>query len=147
MKKETENFIQLLIWIIANEITKDQGYKDDRKKVFRGIRNLLSKKYSIHGDSDESDDDPDHESIEFAAEIINLYYNRFAERTDDGDDNGALKLISEKEFRLMNGKCNKEFKKLTIIGHGTFGNVYRAVNALDNEEYAIKKVSLYGTKL
>jgi hypothetical protein len=127
MKKETENFIQLLIWIIANEITKDQGSKDDREKVFRGIRNLMSKIYNIPGDSD----DPDDESIKFGVEMIDLYYNRFAERTDDGDDNRALKLISEKELRLMNGKCDKEFGKLTIIGSGAFGNVYRAVNAVD----------------
>jgi hypothetical protein len=147
MKKETENFIQLLIWIIANEITKDQGSKDDREKEFREIRNLLSKKYNIHNERNGLDDGPDHESIKFAAEIIDLYYNRFAERTDDGDDNTTLKLISEKEFRLMNGKCGKEFGILTIIGYGASGNVYKAVNMLDHEEYAIKKVSLKGTKL
>jgi hypothetical protein len=152
MKKETKNFIQLLIWIIANEITKDQESKDDsgpkndhepkdnREKVFRRILNLLTKEY-ISGNSDG----PDDESIKFGLEMIGLYYNRFADTTNDGD--GALKLVSEKEFRLMNGKCAKEFGELTLIGHGGFGNVYRAKNALDNQEYAIKIVSLYGTKL
>jgi hypothetical protein len=32
-----KNFIELLIWIIAYEFTKDHGTKDDHQKVFQKI--------------------------------------------------------------------------------------------------------------
>jgi hypothetical protein len=108
--------------------------------VFRKICHLLSesKDYNIR----ITNDGPLSEShIELGKKMIDFYNDHFIEQSVDGD-NGTMKLI---DIPLSNGKYERDFRVITIIGNGTFGNVYRAVNVLDHKEYAIKKVSLYST--
>jgi hypothetical protein len=137
-----ENFIELLIWIIAYEISKDHGSKNVHcNNVFRKICNLMSEEYNIKFNNN----DPLNESrIELGKKMINYYQSHFTVVSDnDSYGDGAMKFI---KFPLMNGKYDNEFKQLNMIGNGSFGNVYRAVNILDRQEYAIKKVPLYGNE-
>lgn len=61
--------------------------------------------------------------------------------SEDRDDSAIINL---NDIPLSNGKYEKDFKEITMIGDGSFGNVYRAMYVLDYKEYAIKKVPLYG---
>jgi len=135
-----KNFIELLTWIIALEITKDQQSKGvDHQNIFRKICDSLSKEYNISFNHD----DPFSESrIKLGKKMINFYNDHFMETSDDERGDGK-KLI---EFPIMTGKYYNEFRELNMIGGGAFGKVYRALNLLDHKDYAIKKVGLYGTR-
>ncbi len=131
-----ESLIQLLIWIISYEITKDRGSKDNQQIAFRRMSHLISEECN----NLINIDDPLSESrIKLGMEMIHFYHDHFTE-----ESNGTMKLI-ESEIPLMNGRCKREFRDMTIIGNGAFGKVFRAVNVLDHKEYAIKEVPLYGT--
>lgn len=132
-----EYFIQLLIWIIGYEITKDER-TEGFDHVFREICAFVSQKYNVQFKCDGQLSDS---RINLAIKMINNYYNNFMEVFDDNYGDETVKLI---EFPLENGKCVRDFRDMKIIGNGSFGKVYRSVSVLDNNEYAIKKVSLYG---
>jgi hypothetical protein len=130
-----ENFIQLLLWIIRHEITKDLLSKDHNNHdgVFRKICNLLSDEYKMCINIDN----PLGESlIKLGNKMIEYYYAHYTEGFD-----GVLKLV---ELQLRNGHYSEKFKQVDVIGHGAFGNVYKALDRSDEEVYAIKTVSLYG---
>ncbi len=137
-----ENFIQLLIWMIANEITKDQRSKEDQQKVIHKMCNSLSEECNIPINNDHI---LSESRIQLGKKMINFYYDHFTEESDGGDGDGAIKLI---EFPLMNGKFDREFdrepKDMQPIAKGTFGNVFRVKNKFDDKLYAIKRVPIYG---
>jgi len=131
----SENFIQLLIWIIRKEITKDVHSKDDNNHdgVFRKICNLLSDEYKMCINIDNPLGDS---LIKLGNKMIEYYYAHYTEDLD-----GELKLI---ELPLRNGHYSEKFKQVDEIGHGAFGTVYIASDRSDEQVYAIKVVSLYG---
>jgi hypothetical protein len=131
-----ENLIQLLIWMIAYEICKNERLSEsgDHSKVFHKIRDSLSKEYNIFVNNDDSLSDS---RIKLGKKMIDFYYDNFIE----GSADDTQKLI---EIPLMTGKYVNEFIEKSMIGDGAFGNVYRAEHMLDHQEYAVKKVSLYG---
>jgi hypothetical protein len=134
-----ENFIELLIWIIASQIINDhRSNRSDHQKVFRKIRDSLAKEYNIRVNSDDS---LSESRIQLGKKMIDFYYDHFMEGSDDGGSDAHVKLI---DIPLMTGKYANEFINLNMIGNGAFGNVYRAENVLDHQEYAVKSVSLYG---
>jgi effector-binding domain-containing protein len=136
------DFIELLTWMIAGEMIKDdESKRDDHFKIFGEICNFLSSQYDIEFKSKG----PLSEShIGLANKMIDYYKTHFVQVSHDkSDPGGDIKLIN---FTLMNGKYNTEFRELKMIGGGSFGNVYKALNQLDHQEYAIKKVALYGNQ-
>jgi len=52
---------------------------------------------------------------------------------------------STKQFS-NDGRYKNEFQELEWIGGGTFGQVYKALNILDEQSYAVKKVEIKGTR-
>ncbi len=42
-------------------------------------------------------------------------------------------------------RYEQEFKELELIGSGSFGKVYKVINSLDRQHYAIKKINFEGT--
>jgi hypothetical protein len=129
--KMDHNLIQLLIWIISREITKENGSEDDdHNNVFRKICNLLSEEYNIRVNNDPLIDS----RIDLALKMINFYYNHFGEGSD-GDE-----LLMN--FPILNGKYDAFINHIQIA-EGTYG-VYRVEDVTDNHHYAVKKVPLYG---
>lgn len=131
-----ESLIKLLIWIIAHEITKDQGSKENQQNVFHRLIHLLSGEFN---DCINNDDPLSDSLIKLGMEMIYFYYNHFTENCD-----GTLKLI-ESDIPLINGRFKRKFREMDdTIGSGNFGKVCRAKSLVDHKEYAIKKVQLYG---
>jgi hypothetical protein len=136
-----ENFIQLLIWLIAHEISKDNGDDNDHKTLFYRMYDNLNVEYKISKTHQKHVNYNSH--IELGKKIINFFYDHFTGASDEDSDDGAMKLL---DIPLKNGEYKKHFRELNFIGDGSYGNVYRAENVLDHEHYAIKKVPLYGRK-
>lgn len=131
-----ENFIRLLIWHNAKEITKANGSKEDHRNVFRKMCDSLSQDY----DFDDNDHNHDHLSG-LVYKMIDLYCGHLDNQHEDSDYGP----VNNDPFSLDDGKYEREFKEKEMLGSGAFGRVYKAVNFADNNEYAIKKVKLNGT--
>ncbi len=129
-----EKLFKSMIWIIADEIIKERKSIDDHHDVFHKICNLLYDEYHIRFNIDA----PLSESIDLAHEIINNYAH-FTKGSDDNSGDAQTKLIP-----LITGNYSKNFRELYMIGDGSFGTVYKVMNMLDREHYAVKKVPLYG---
>jgi hypothetical protein len=135
------NFIQLMCWLIAYDITKDKT-KDEHKRLFRNIYDYISNMYKIESQSHSvqykkrKTDDTFEDHRELGNKMINFYHSHFESASHD------TMLFVE---RLQNGKYDYEFKQLEMIGSGNFGSVFKAKNLIDDEHYAIKKVQINGT--
>jgi hypothetical protein len=112
MGPRTVPFIALLIWIIANEVTKDNGSKDDHQNLFEKICHIRSqiKEYNIplidNGIIDEM-------NIKKGEKIIGFYYNHLMKHSEDRDDSSIINL---NDIPLSNGKYERDFKEITMIG-------------------------------
>jgi hypothetical protein len=143
MKQEADkSLIELFMWIIAYEISKERVSKaDDNEKflidVLHKMCKLLSNAYGISINNSKL---MSESHIKLAKRITNFYYDNFKEVSED-DGDGAVKLI---DFPLTNGKFGREFEDVKQIDSGSFGDVCSALNVIDREHYAIKKVQLYG---
>jgi hypothetical protein len=132
-----ENFIKLMIRMIAHKITKND---ESIEEVYRKICISMSKECDF-----QVNDTPLSKSlIDLGNQIIDYYNDHFEEGFDDMGHR-TWKLIESDDILLLNGKCKREYENMTFIGQGSYGSVHKAENKLDNEVYAIKKISLYST--
>jgi hypothetical protein len=147
MNQEADkSLIQLFLWIIAYEISKDKrrSKADDNGKILidalHKMGKLLSNEYGISINNSK----PLSElRINLAKSVIDFYYDNFKEVSgdDNSDGDGTEKLI---DFPISNGRFEREYRLVKWIGSGTFGKVCCATNVVDGEIYAIKRVQLYG---
>ncbi len=147
MKQEVDkSLIQLFMWIIAYEISKDKrrSKADDNGKILidtlHKMGKLLSNEYGI---SINNGKPLSKLRINLAKSIIDFYHDNFKEVSEDdnSDGDGTEKLI---DFPISNGRFEREYQLVKWIGSGTFGEVCCAANVVDGEKYAIKRVQLYG---
>ena len=146
MKQEADkSLIQLFVWIIAHEISKEKrkSKTDDNGKILSDALHKMGALISnVYGISINSDKPLSKLRINLAKSIISFYYDNFEKvfEDDNSDGDGTEKLI---DFPISNGRFEKEYQLVEWIGSGTFGKVCCAVNVVDGEEYAIKRVQLY----
>lgn len=76
---------------------------------------------------------------------LELKYN--GERKDSTDDSDCKEDIDKLLYFLEDGRLNKSFDKLSFLGKGGFGKVYKAKHKLDEQVYAVKVIRFkYGVK-
>jgi len=147
MEQEVDkSLIQLFMWIIAHEISKDKRkFKaDDNGKILIDVLHKMGKLLSDSYDISIYNDKPLSElRISLAKSIIDFYYDNFKEVSADDDSNGdGTEMLID--FPISNGRFEREYQLVEWIGSGTFGKVCCAANVVNGEKYAIKRVQLYG---
>ncbi|KAG9247701.1 kinase-like domain-containing protein [Calycina marina] len=59
----------------------------------------------------------------------------------------SLSLSGDRSSKLSNSTYSKEYRQICLLGKGGFGSVYRALNHLEDREYAIKKIVITAERL
>jgi hypothetical protein len=132
-----KNLIELLIWIIAYELS-NTGAKVEHRQIFSRLYEIISKAYQLTEKNQDLMNITFDSHIELGNKMRNFYYAHFCESLNNQEL--TLKFIEQ----LQNGRYINEFQELKKISQGTFGVVYHVKSKYDHQEYAIKKVDYNG---
>jgi RCC1 and BTB domain-containing protein len=81
-----------------------------------------------------------HKAINFEDQKSISLENKFVKVKGNKTEHNSVNRFNSQPNEIANSQL--DFKEL--IGEGSFGKVYKAINRLDNKQYAVKKINLKG---
>lgn len=128
------NFIQLLCWLMAYEITSDDGERNKHQRTYNNIYDFVRRNFMTKTESETcSNNFDDHK--EMGNKFIKIYYSLPAKDSEKLTD------------QLEDIKIGRDLKIKKLIGEGSFGYAFEVIHIIDNERYAIKMIQLKGNEI